>query len=468
MPKAWPKWTFAQLLHELQVHQIELEMQNEELSRTQAALQAVSDKYQDLFHATVMDVTERKRLEETDRRLASIVESSEDAIIAKTLSGAILTWNAGAERMYGYSEREVVGRPISILIPPEQSDELPHILRRISRGERIAHYETVRMRKDGTRIHVSLAVSPLADATGKISGASTIARDITIWKEAEQVLAAAKVSAERAKAVAERANHAKDHFLAVLSHELRTPLTPVVLGASMLQRRPNLDPEVREVLEMVRRNVEMEARLIDDLLDVSRIAHGKIELNRSLVDLCTVIQSAVEVCMPDIEARRLEFGVDRGPGAPYWVDADAPRLQQVFWNLLRNAVKFTPHEGCVGIRCRPNETHVVIEVNDSGMGMEPEVVPRLFNAFEQVERSVTRQFGGLGLGLAISKALVEMHGGTISAHSEGKGKGATFRIRLPLCAPGGQPEAPAPAAPRSAPFVPCASCWSKTTASRRS
>ena len=308
---------------------------------------------QQVFTVILRDITLCKRLEEADRRLASIVELSDDAIIAMSLSGAIVTWNAGAERIYGYSDKEVVGRPISILIPPEQSDELPQILTRIHRGERIAHYETVRMRKENTRIHVSLAISPLADARGRIWGASTIARDITKWKEAEQVLAAAKVSAECAKAAAEQGNRAKDHFLAVLSHELRTPLTPVVMGLSMLQDRPDLDPPMRETLEMVRRNVELEARLIDDLLDVSRIARGKVELTRSAVELSTVIQRAVEVCKPDIEERRLHFGVDLGPAGPYWVEADVSRLQQVFWNLLKNAIKFTPHGGCVGIHCRP-------------------------------------------------------------------------------------------------------------------
>jgi len=264
----------------------------------------------------------------------------------------------------------------------------------------------------------------------------------------------AKTVAEQAKAVAEQANVAKDHFLAVLSHELRTPLTPVVMGVSMLQDRPDLDATMRQTLEMIRRNVEMEARLIDDLLDVTRIARGKIELARRPVELCTVIQRAVEVCKPDIEARGLHFGVDLGPPAPYWVDADVPRLQQVFWNLLKNAIKFTPHGGCVGIRCRPNEKDVVVEVNDSGMGMEQESLSKVFNAFEQIERSITRQFGGLGLGLAISKALVEMHGGTIEAHSEGRGKGATFRIRFPMAAPPGQSEFSAPAAARQRPEHP--------------
>jgi len=267
-------------------------------------------------------------------------------------------------------------------------------------------------------------------------------------KRAEEALKAAKDSAECAKAAAEQANRAKDHFLAVLSHELRTPLTPVVMGLSMLQDRPDLDPTVRETLEMVCRNVQLEARLIDDLLDVSRIAQGKFELSRSAVELCTVLQRAVEVCKPDIEARRLHFGMDLGPAAPYWVEADAPRLQQVFWNLLKNAIKFTPHGGCVGIRCWPKGEHVMVEVSDSGIGIEPEALSRIFNAFEQAERSITQQFGGLGLGLAISKSLVEMHGGQIEAQSEGQGKGATFRVRLPLTAPAGAPAARPPATSR--------------------
>ena len=240
--------------------------------------------------------------------------------------------------------------------------------------------------------------------------------EIAERKRTEEELAAAK-------AVAEQANRAKDHFLAVLSHELRTPLTPVVMGVSMLQDRSDLVPAVRETLEMIGRNVEMEARLIDDLLDVSRIARGKIELPKQRVEFCTVIERAVEVCKPDIEARRLHFGVDMGPAAPYWVEADVSRLQQVFWNLLKNAIKFTPHDGCVGIRCRPNENSIIVEVNDSGIGIEPEALSRVFNAFEQAERSITRQFGGLGLGLAISKALVEMHGGQDRSPERGPRQG---------------------------------------------
>ena len=280
------------------------------------------------------------------------------------------------------------------------------------------------------------------------------AQQLAEKRRAQEELVAAKNSAEQAKAAAEQANRAKDHFLAVLSHEMRAPLTPVVMGLSMLSDRPDLDPAVRETLDMIRRNVELEARLIDDLLDVSRIARGKIELSRGPVEVCKVIERAVEVCKPDIEARGLHFGVDLGPAAPYWVEADVPRLQQVFWNLLRNAIKFTPHGGCVGIRCRPLGDHVFVEVNDSGIGIEPGSLSLVFNAFEQVERSITQRFGGLGLGLAISKALVEMHGGAIEAHSEGRDKGTTFRIRLPLAAPAGQPQPPVPAARPQCAFRP--------------
>jgi two-component system CheB/CheR fusion protein len=252
-----------------------------------------------------------------------------------------------------------------------------------------------------------------------------------------------------AKRGAEAASRAKDHFLAVLSHELRTPLTPVVAALSILQRQQGgFDPETREHLEMIGRNVELEARLIDDLLDVTRIEKGKIDLDRKPIMLCEVLRRAVEVCQSDIEARRLEFGVD-ARDFPYIVNADATRLQQVFWNLLRNAIKFTPAGGCIGIRCRRLDDTAIVEVNDSGEGIEPEALTRVFNAFEQAERSITRQFGGLGLGLAISKALVEMHGGTIAAHSPGKGKGATFTVRLPICS--SQPAATTPPGDRSRP-----------------
>ena len=231
-------------------------------------------------------------------------------------------------------------------------------------------------------------------------------------------------------AEAQAASRAKDHFLAVLSHELRTPLTPVLAAVALLERE-TLPESARARLEIVRRNVQLQARLIDDLLDLTSIVRAKIELDRRPVELCTVLERAAEVCRPDIEARQLEFGIDYGP-RPYVIEADVARLQQVFWNLIKNAIKFTPKGGCVGVRCRPDGSHVTIEIIDSGIGIEPAAIGRIFDAFTQAELSITRQFGGLGLGLTISKVLVEMHGGTIAAHSAGRNRGATFTVRLPM------------------------------------
>ena len=250
-------------------------------------------------------------------------------------------------------------------------------------------------------------------------------------KSTEEMLHTARVSAERAKVEAQKANQAKDHFLAVLSHELRTPLTPVLAAVQLLQRRPGLSTEVREPLEIIQRNAQLQARLIDDLLDLTRIAQGKLDLKRKPMNICTVIERAVEIARPDIDARRLHFGVAL-KDAPHRVNGDASRLQQVVWNLLTNAVKFTPEGGCVGLRCERQDEHVIIEVSDSGIGIEPQDADRIFDAFEQGGRAMTRQFGGLGLGLAIAKRLVEMHEGKISVYSEGRDRGARFRVQLPV------------------------------------
>jgi signal transduction histidine kinase len=251
-------------------------------------------------------------------------------------------------------------------------------------------------------------------------------------KATEVMLQSARVSAEQATAEAQKANQAKDHFLAVLSHELRTPLTPVLAAVQLLQRRPGLSAEVRQPLEVVQRNAQLQARLIDDLLDLTRIAHGKLELNRKPTNVCTIVERAVEIAQPDMDARRLRFRVSLKDRV-LWVHADASRIQQVIWNLLTNAVKFTPEGGHVELKCERQDDHVLIEVSDSGVGVEPHDADRIFDAFEQGGLAMTRQFGGLGLGLAIAKRLVEMHDGKISVSSEGRSRGATFRVQLPLC-----------------------------------
>ena len=237
---------------------------------------------------------------------------------------------------------------------------------------------------------------------------------------------------EEARDAAERASLAKDRFLAVLSHELRTPLTPVLMLAGSLEHRHDLPSAVREELGMLRRNVELEARLIDDLLDLTRIARGKLALIPHVLDVAVVLQEAARICSPEIDAKALRLQLDAEPGRLF-LEADAARLQQTFWNLLQNAIKFTQPGGRITVRARADGAEsIAIEVEDDGIGIEPSVLARIFDAFEQGDPDRARRYGGLGLGLAIAKAVVEMHAGTIEAHSEGLGHGATFRVRLPV------------------------------------
>ena len=399
----------------------------------------------------IIDITEQRQMEKTIRQsqafLKKVIDSLPDPMLVIDRGHHTVLANRAACEMAG--ETDPVTRCLTCHWLADQRDlpcagenECP--LQQVTEDKAPATVMHTRHGVDGEDTFIEVVAAPIMNQTGEVEHVIEIRRDVTERERAIEAL-------REAKAAAEQANRAKDHFLAVLSHELRTPLTPVVMGLSMLQDRTDLDPMIRESLEMMHRNVELEAWLIDDLLDVSKIAQGKIELSRSVVPLCTIIHRAVEVCTPDFEARKMHFRLDLGPTAPYWVEADVSRLQQVFWNLLKNAIKFTSHGGSVGIRCRPNEKYVVVDVNDSGIGIEPEALSRIFNAFEQAERSITRQFGGLGLGLAISKALVEMHGGRIEAHSDGRDKGATFRVRLPLAAPPSQPgvRQPVAAAPRA-------------------
>ena len=265
---------------------------------------------------------------------------------------------------------------------------------------------------------------PLRDAGGGIAKWFGTCTDIDEKKRAETGL-------REAKEAAEEANRAKDAFLAALSHELRTPLTPVLLTVSALHSDPRIPEELREELWMVRRNVEMEARLIDDLLDLTRIAQGKLELRSEVVNLHDIARHAATICRPEIEAKGLTLTLDLR-ARRHRVRGDGGRLQQVLWNLLKNAAKFTPEGGAIALVTEDVDSDGLrFRVSDTGIGIPPAALPRLFHAFEQGDRAITKQFGGLGLGLAISKALVDAHGGTIRVDSEGHGKGATFTVELP-------------------------------------
>lgn len=374
------------------------------------------------------DITAQREAELSGAHLAAIVASSDDAIISKNLSGIITSWNESAERIYGYKAEEILGKSITVLIPETHYKEEGEIISKIQRGERIDHYETVRRKKDGTLFNVSLTVSPIKDAHGKIVGASKIARDIT-----QQKIIATELLKARDDALA--ATRAKDEFLAALSHELRTPLNPVLLIASERAADTKLPAEVRSDFEMISKNVALEANLIDDLLDITRISQGKLILNKKRLDVRDQLRSAVKTVHSDFQAKQILIQIHL-PESAHNVDADPTRLMQVFWNVLKNAAKFTPNGGrVISTVFRSDDlSRVIVKFKDSGIGLSQEELTRIFQAFAQGDhaRPTSHQrFGGLGLGLAISRTLVEMHGGKIYATSDGRDAGSTFTVELP-------------------------------------
>lgn len=531
----------------------------------------------------LLDVTERNLALLMTQRFAAIVESSDDAIVGKDANGIINGWNLGAERMFKYKAAEIIGKSVFVLIPPERHAEELEILKRVRGGEPVKHFETVRTRKDGCLIDVSLTISPIKDATGTVVGASKIARDITERKRNERQQRAlfelvARVNSagslseicdgsleaiiqcqgsdraallladsdgvmrfkawrglseeyrraveghspwrqgsspqpvaindvadseldDRLKSVIEReginslafipinyekrllgkfmvyfdsthvfaedelrpaqtiasqiafaiereyvsqqlkranddllaASRAKDDFLATLSHELRTPLNPVLLLASDAMNNRDLPPRVRADFNTIRKNVEMEARLIDDLLDLTRITRGKIILEKHFVNLRTILQDAVAQVREEMNQKKLRLEL-RFKAAQHTVFADAVRLQQIFWNLLKNAVKFTPDSGQVTIETELSGDKVLTRISDTGIGMTDEEIAGIFKAFSQGDHAAANghRFGGLGLGLSISQKLTELHSGKILAASEGRDKGSTFTVELPL------------------------------------
>jgi PAS domain S-box-containing protein len=498
-------------------------------------------------------------------RLAAIVSSSDDAIISKDLNAIVQSWNAGAERLFGYKTDEMVGASIMRLIPPERATEEDAILERLRHGEQVPPYQTLRLRKDGTPVPVSISISPLRDSDGQVIGASKIARDMSRQHATEAelqsairvaetsaerlnlALAAAKlgdwnwdaatddiVLSERAleifgvahgiplkrsdlrdmldirdrdraaeanrRAVAERrdydveyrvnrpdgrqlwvatkgrgqydssgkitrmlgviqditerkqaeedrerlleserlarsdAEHAsrmKDEFLATLSHELRTPLN-AILGWAQILRADSSDPKDRaQGLEIIERNARAQTQIIEDLLDMSRIISGKVRLDVQRVDLTSIVQSAVDTSRPSSEAKgvRLHAVLDPQAGP---ITGDPNRLQQVFWNLISNAIKFTSKGGRIQVLLERVNSHVEVSVIDTGLGIKPEFIPYVFDRFRQADSTTTRRYGGLGIGLSIVKQLVELHGGTVRAKSAGPDTGSTFVVALPL------------------------------------
>ncbi len=502
------------------------------------------------------------------RHLAAIIESSDDAIVSKDLNGIITSWNKGAQQLFGYDEAEVVGKPITILIPHERHDEERMILERVRRGEPIEHFETERVHKDGHFIDISLVISPIKDEVGRVVGASKIARDITERRKSEERLrralefdetvmlsmgeglftvdsegrvtfmnpAAQKIlgwtidemlgrrmhdvthhtrpdgtpfpgsecaalavlkhgrmlsefedafirkdgaffdvvysssplrgdgkitglvvvfrdisdrkqaeeerarllAAEReARAEAEKANRLKDEFLATLSHELRNPLNVVIGYAELLRRSEEFQQNsfVLKAAETIRRNALAQAQLVSDLLDLSRLQMGKLSLNRQPVFFSTIISDGIETVRTEATAKRISLDV-RFDKEVLVVEGDPVRLGQIAWNLLNNAIKFTPAEGKVRITLSVEGEYCVLAVEDSGQGIAPEFLPHVFEIFRQADASIVRKQGGMGIGLALVRQLAELHGGEVKAESEGVGKGARFTVKIPLYTPG--------------------------------
>jgi PAS domain S-box-containing protein len=558
------------------------------------------------FIGIIEDITERKRTEELQARLAAVVEFSDDAIITKTLGGIITTWNPGAQRIFGYSAAEAIGRPVTMLIPEKQLDEEPTILERLRRGQRIDHYETTRRHKDGKIVFVSLTVSPLKDSSGKIIGASKIARDITHQKRAEQILreqanvlallettgkaigskldlqkvlqtvtdvatqlSGAKFGAffynvtndqgesfllytlsgasheafdkfgmprntpifhptftgqgvvrsgditrdprygtmaphfgmpkghppvrsylatsviartgevlgglffghpdpdvfneaserlivgvaaqaavamdnarlyeaaqreiesrERAEEALRETDRRKDEFLATLAHELRNPLAPIRQATMISQSPSTTDEAKRWSHEVISRQVRHMSLLLDDLLDVSRITRGTLALRIEMTELATIVDAAVEQARPLIDAKHHELEKHL-PSSPVRFAGDPLRLAQILSNLLTNAAKYTDPRGKIRLEATADASCVVIKVTDTGVGLASDAIPSVFTMFSQVKGTEDRSEGGLGIGLALAKGLMSLHGGTIEAASAGIGRGSEFTVRLP-------------------------------------
>jgi PAS domain S-box-containing protein len=543
------------------------------------------------------DVSEEKRAAAAKGYLAAIVDSADDAIIAKNLDGIIQSCNAAAERLFGYSSDELVGRPVRMLIPAERQSEEDDILARLRRGERIEHFETVRLAKDGRRLDISLTISPVRDASGKIVGASKIARDITALKRAEAerlrllqenaavtgtlndvgaivasdldrdkvvqavtdaatdlttaefgaffynvldetgesytlytisgvpreafakfpmprntpvfeptlkgtgvvrsaditkdpryghnaphygmprghppvrsylavpvkgrsgavigglffghsqigrftehherlavgIASWASVALENARMymTMQEANRVKDDFLASLSHELRTPLN-AILGYARILRSGIVPPEKRQkAIETIERNATSLTQIVEDVLDISRIVSGKLRLNVQPVEFPGIVRSAIDAIAPAAEAKGIRVESVLDPEATP-ISGDPERLQQILWNLMTNAVKFTNRGGRVQVRLERVNSHIEVTVSDTGIGIAPEFLPHVFDRFRQADTGTAREWGGLGLGLSIARQLTEIHGGTIEAFSEGTNRGATFRLKIPL------------------------------------
>ena len=410
------------------------------------------------YAGIVHDVSERKRQEEALResteQLRLVVEGVHDyAIIMIDAEGKVVTWNTGAERIKGYEAEEIIGKPYETFFTPEdRAAGKPQRMLAAARERGSVQDQGLRRRKDGATFWADAVLTALRDSTGRLRGYAKITRDITSWKQAETELTSARDAAEQS-------HLAKDRFIAVISHELRTPLTPALAAASAMESDRRLPEDVREDVQTIRRNIEIEARLVNDLLDVSANSAGGLHLHFETVDAHVAVREAIAICQQDVTRKNLALAVDLKAERSF-VWGDPTRLRQIVWNLLRNALKFTPEGGSITVGSTNEDGQLVISVTDTGIGLDAEHMTKLFQAFDQSD-VLARRFGGLGLGLSISKSLVEAHGGTLDASSSGRHRGATFTVKLKSIdaamagPPGAHTGASADLPPGTAPAQPC-------------
>ncbi len=391
-----------------------------------------------MFTGIVRDISGRKRAEDalraSEERLRSIIDGALDAVVTIDADGRVTGWNAQAAALFGWAHDEIIGHTLaSTIIPPAYREAHEKGLRQfLITGEGPVlnrRIEITALRRDGSEFPVELAITPTA--VNNTYHFSAFIRDISERRRSEKERQALLDAERDARIEAERAARLRDEFLATVSHELRTPLNGMLGWAQLLQRGRPTEDTLREGLQAIERNVRTQARLVEDLLDVSRIIAGKVRLDVQDVNLASVIEAAIDTILPTAQSKNIQVSrvVDPTAGP---VRGDPARLQQVVWNLLSNAVKFTPGRGRVSVSLARVNSHVELSVSDTGQGIKPEFLPLVFDRFRQADSSTTRHHGGLGLGLAIVKHIVELHGGTVSAKSAGEGSGATFLVELPL------------------------------------
>jgi PAS domain S-box-containing protein len=393
-------------------------------------------------HLTSIALEKRTREEEleTEReRLSLALAAGKLGIWNWDLITNELAWSEECKILFGYSpEAKVTFEDFLAVLHPKDRDRTMNAIEESIRNDAPYDIEYRVLHTDGAVRWIAATGRTFKDDFDRPLRMGGVARDVTERRQFDEAsqenqyqLRTALNAAEMARREAENATRAKDQFLAVLSHELRTPLTPIMMAASWLRNAPELSEQAHNAFDMIFRNVELEARLIDDLLDLTRIARNQLELQFRVVDLHTVLRAAIEVCETGVQQKKQSLNLQLA--AMHSVArCDVARIQQVFWNLLKNAIKFTPEGGVIFVTSRNENNDIVIEVADSGIGIDPGIIPKIFVPFEQGDKDIVRQFGGLGLGLAISKAIIDAHGGAIAVHSEGRDLGAAFTVRLGL------------------------------------